>query len=418
MHQAYGANPKNKPIMTNHYNTPTKTDGIDAARLCLWFYLSALFFSVAYVIVTGRFNGDFFGVTASLGAGALGLSVGFALAPYIIGFQIYVRFARTAARPSIHVGNTALGIVFFGLTTWFIYLTFVYGVGIVGKPPYEASEYLTPLIQITNRINPFYLGAFFIVGYRGRTSVIILGIILLISLGIMRAGIGVFIYVFLALAIRNHDNFFVFFKKYFVLIILIILLLPIVIPKLYSLRSELRGQDDIESTFTTTEIITGRFAGRLSSFSNSSFIVQEHEKFRRDSYYLEPIYFQKQMLAPLIGNEIIPRITPERLLINVHGGDLIDASFMTGVPGNLAMSWFISPVVAALNSLTIVVLIFLSFYFSNKLAISYRNEVCFMLLLYPLTSGVSTEFSFLLVTLIFICIIFKIIYFIRPRTYA
>jgi len=105
----------------------------------------------------------------------------------------------------------------------------------------------------------------------------------------------------------------------------------------------------------------------------------------------------------------LPEVIPERLLINVHGGNWFDVSFMTGVPGNLTMAWFIHPLLAVINAATMILMIWLSFYFANKLALPYRNEVCFMLLLYPLTSGVGNEFSFIAVSMLALIVVFSLL---------
>jgi uncharacterized membrane protein len=115
---------------------------------------------------------------------------------------------------------------------------------------------------------------------------------------------------------------------------------------------------------------------------------------------------------------MIPEHIPERLLINVHGGSLFDVSFMTGVPGNLAMAWFIHPVITLINLISIFVMIWLSFYFSNKIGLPYRNEVCFMLLLYPLTSGVGNEFSFVAVSMVALIVVFKVLNVLKFRNFS
>lgn len=388
--------------------TLSKTDATGAARLCLWFYLGALFLSVAYILTTDTYNGDFHGVPVTLGPWALSFSIVASVIPYFFGYWLYRRFSRRAPPPSVRVGNAVLCATFFVVTIWFIFLAINYGVGVMGGGLYDAPAMLKPFIQITNRINPFYLGAFFIAGYQGSRKIIALGITLMITLGLLRAGLGVFIYISLSLAIRNHRHFRGAFRRHFSKIALFVLVLPIATSQLYTLRSELRGQEDIDVALTVTEIVTARLVGRLSSISNSSFVMQEHVQFKSDARLLDPWYFQRQMLSPLFGVGIVPEVIPERLLINVHGSDLFDVSFMTGVPGNLAMAWFVHPMIAIVNAVAMIIMIWLSFFFANKLDLPYRNEVCFMLLLYPLTSGVSNEFSFIAVSMLALIVLFKL----------
>lgn len=386
-----------------------RIDTASAARLCLWFYLGTLFVSVAYILTTGTFNGDFYGVPVTLGSWELSFSILAAVAPYFFGYWLYLRFYRRAPAPTVRVGNALLGNAFFIVTLWFILLAYKYDVGVLGRELYDAPALIKPFIQITNRLNPFYLGAFFIVGYKGAKKTIALGIALMITLGLLRAGLGVFMYVLLALVIRNHRNFRGVFRRHFFKIVIMALVLPLGASQLYSLRSELRDKEDLDASLTATEIITARLVGRLSSISNSSFVLQEIAQFRSDVKPLDPWYFQRQSLAPLLGVGIIPEITPERLLINVNGSSLLDVSFMTGVAGNLLMAASKSPLIAVMNLITMISMCWLTFYIANKLALPYRNEVAFMLLLYPLTSGVGNEFSGLALSMLALVIVFTLV---------
>jgi hypothetical protein len=169
----------------------------------------------------------------------------------------------------------------------------------------------------------------------------------------------------------------------------------------------MRESQNVNAEMSPTEIVLGRLVGRLSSISNTAFIYQNNDQFRSDVRTLDPAYFQRQMIAPLLGVWVIPEATPERLLINFHGSSLVNYSFMTGMPGNLTMAWFIDPIIAIFNAFTILPVLWLSFFFANKLALPYRNETCFLLLLYPLTSGVANELTSVLVSIVALLILFK-----------
>lgn len=391
-------------------NAPTsKTDSKGAAKLCLWFFLGAVFASTGYILTTGRYNGDFMGVPVTLSLGEFSLSFIASVAPYLLGYFVYQRFSRRASPPTVRVSNALLGKTFFAVTIWFIVLAISYGVGAMGEGEYYAPAMLKPVIQITNRINPFYLGVFFIVGYQGSRKTIALGITLLIILGLLRGGLGVFMYIFLALVIRNHRNIRSAVRRHFFKIALSILAVPFVTTQLYSLRADLRGTEGLYAEISMVEMVGAILVGRLSSISDSSFIMQERAQFKSEAKQLDPWYFQQQLLAPLLGIGVVPEIIPERLLINAFGGQYFNVSYMAGVPGNLLMAWFIHPLIALINAITILTMMLLSFFFANKLNLPYRNEVCFMLLLYPLTSGVSNEFSFIPVFMIALIILFKML---------
>jgi hypothetical protein len=415
VHEASDRAQQDKAVMSQFQVTANLARTPAAAKLCLWFFIAMLSISIAYITITGELNGDFYGVPLSLSGWEFTCVSLISLAPYIVGYLIYLRFTRTAPAPTVRVGNALLGCIFFAVMLWFIVLAVEFGVGVLGRELYDAPALIKPLIQISNRINPFYLGVFFIVGYQGSKKVIALGIIFLITLGLLRAGLGVFLYVFLALVIRNHQTLRGSLRRHLIKLVLAAVLLPTAASQLYALRSEMRETQDINIDLTMVEIVTARLVGRLSSISNTAFIFQISQQFQADARALDPWYFQRQTLAPLLGVGVIPEDIPERLLINVHGGSLVDVSFMTGVPGNLAMAWFIHPVIALINAITLILMIWLSFFFANKLDLPYRNEVCFMLLLYPLTSGVGNEFSFIAVSMVALIILIKFIRLFRMR---
>ena len=416
MHEASDGAQQYKAVMSEFQVTAHLAPAPVAAKLCLWFFIAMLSISIAFTVVTGDLNGDFYGVPLSMTCWGFAFVALISLAPYVIGYLMYKQFTRTAPPPSVRVGNALLGSMFFVVTLWFIVLAIQYDVGVLGREIYDAPELIKPIIQISNRINPFYLGVFFIVGYQGSKKTIALGILLLITLGLLRAGLGVFMYVFLALVIRNHESLSGSFRRYFFKLALALVILPIITPQLYAIRSEMRESQDINLDMSAVEIVIGRLVGRLSSISNTVFIYQNADQFRSDARVLDPMYFQRQTLAPLLGAGIIPENIPERLLINVHGGTLFDVSFMTGVPGNLAFAWFIHPLIALTNAITMTLMAWLSFLFANKLDLPYRNEVCFMLLLYPITSGVGNEFSFIAVSMVALIVLFKFLRLFRIRT--
>jgi hypothetical protein len=102
-------------------------------------------------------------------------------------------------------------------------------------------------------------------------------------------------------------------------------------------------------------------------------------------------------------------VTPERMLINVYGGDSVDVSFMVGLPGNLFMAWLISPPLALLNASLVVVMCMITFRLARLLKSTWANEFALILLLYPLTSGVSNEFSSLFTAIASFCVLFALL---------
>lgn len=394
-------------------------DDVRAARSCALLFMLAVVVSFGYIISTGTYNGDFYGVPEQLGlVGQVGMLI-LGSMPYAIGWWMYRYFKARPIQGSVAVSGHRVTLTFFILAVWFMVLAYNYEVGVLGKPLYEAPAIITPFIQLTNRINPFYLGVLFILVHRGSRKVLLLGIACLIALGILRAGLGVFLYIFLALLVRHYRKIVNYLTRNRVTIIMVLLALPMAVTELYSLRSTLRAHDEsVELVMSASEVITAKLMGRLSSLSNSNMVVQESSFFSKEVAKLDPLYFQLQALGGVFGASFIPVNIPERMLINVNGEDFFDVSFMVGVPGNLFLALLISPILFLLNLVTLLLMCAATFYFARKLKFPLSNEFALLLLLYPLTSGVSNEFSSLAMALLSFCVLFSVLnipLFSRPR---
>ncbi len=378
------------------------------ARICTLLFVAAAVASFVYVLVTGTYNGDFFGVSETLGlAGQTAMLVA-GLAPYGIGWFIYRIYKASPYRGTIPVPPRRLYATFFILMVWFILLALKWDVGVLAKEIYDAPALIKPFIQISNRINPFYLGVLFILMYRGPRGGLLLGIALLIVLGLARAGLGVFIYILLALLIRENASLIRFAKRFKVVILVSLLVFPTLVSQLYQLRSSLRDKDP-EVELTVAQVITARLVGRLSSFSNSALVVQETQHFQSAVGQLDPLFYERQAFGGIFGAAFVPEATPERMLINVYGGDLVDISFMVGVPGNIYMAWLISPALALVNFTLMVAMCVATFKLARMMRIPVANEFALMLLLYPLTSGVSNEFSSLVTAMASFVVLFAVL---------
>jgi hypothetical protein len=378
------------------------------ARACTLLFVAAVLASYGYVMITGTYNGDFFGVPETLGFFGQGAMLVAAMAPYGIGWLVYRHYKAKPYRGAIEVPQRRLTVVFFLMVVWFIVLALKWDVGVLGREIYDAPALIKPFIQITNRINPFYLGVLFILMYRGPRKVLWLGIALLIALGIARAGLGVFIYLLLAGVIRGQTSITRFVRRHKLALIFGLLVFPTAVSQLYQLRSSLRDKEP-EADLTITQVITARLVGRLSSFSNSALVVQETAHFKDSVRHLDPLYYERQAFGGIFGAAFVPEITPERMLINVYGGDWVDISFMVGTPGNLYIAWLISPAIAALNLSLLIGMCMATFSLSRVLRVPVANEFALMLLLYPLTSGVSNEFSSLVAAIASFVVLFAIL---------
>lgn len=378
------------------------------AKACVLLFVLSAMISFGYVALTGTYNGDFFGVEETLGLFRQAVMLVLGLAPYAVGWLLYRHYKAKPYAGVIPVPDRRLTATFFVIVAWFIFLAAKYDVGVLTKGDYDAPALIKPFIQVSNRINPFYLGVMFILGHRGSRRVLAAGVLSLIALGILRAGLGVFLYILLAFIIRDYARCAEFIRRRKTVVLAVALAAPLVVSQLYALRSSLREVDS-ELEFTATQVITARLVGRLSSFSNSSLTLQESPHFESIADQLDPLYFERQMFGGIFGIVFLPTVTPERMLINVFGGDFMDVSFMVGLPGNLYLAWLKSPVIAVVNAALVVLVCAATFRLARLMRMRHANEFALMLLLYPLTSGVGNEFSSLMIAVASFCVLFALL---------
>ncbi|MBB3880139.1 oligosaccharide repeat unit polymerase [Sphingomonas pseudosanguinis] len=363
-------------------------------------FVIATVMSCLYCLITGQFNGDFFPNPVYLTFGQLVFVAAICVTPYIFAWKVAGVFSNIPPR-NVYKLPFKTNLMFFGIVSLaHAVVTILFGVGVMDREVYTAPGAIMPFIQVLNRIDPFYLGAFFILSTPKRLSTDLMAVIIMISIGLLRAGLGVFNYVAIAMCAKYSVEMIIIFRRAPWLVISSVTILPIVIGKLYEFRSSLRG--DVHIELSILDMLMGRFVGRLSSFSNVAYVVQNHQSFEWSASALEPLFYAKQALSGVLGG-IAPTMTPERLLIAGSQSYEGYSTFMTGVPGNLIMAWYVSPWVALLNLFAIIAstcaILWLSRYFGGGIARVFGLGM----LVYPLTSGVANEFSLLLLnTIIFL----------------
>jgi|GEM_PF-3575905 len=388
----------------------TKTSAEFAAALLFGF---AVCLSWGYCLVTGGFNGDFFGSAVYLSEISLGAIMVASLLPYVVTWQLYKRIRKTTTRVPIVVSQRVLNCVLLSTFAWAMLVTKAYGVGIMGAEIYRAPAGVQVLIQISNRLDPFYVAVVYILASPRKAKFDLLAIALMIALGLMRSGLGAFIYVALALGCKYYYKISYSKRTLIILFTILGLVIPSVTGALYGLRSQLRNEKTAE--LTIVDLLFAKLVGRLSSYSNSAYIIQEDRSLSFSEQQLDALYFPKQILGVSVHSVFLPKTTPEKILILSDGSDFSLGSFMAGIPGNMWMAFRRSPFVPVLNAILLLLLVSLTLRISNCFANPLVAKSGFLLLLYPLTSGVASEFGNLLVTLVLLAVVFRIF---RPRAHA
>lgn len=366
------------------------------------------FVSFLYSIIERRFNGDFLGIRVRLPFFMLLFNLVCSLIPFLLlwYFYIYFKNRRISACVTLPLSFFSLFILF--LLIWNILITILFGVGVMGLPPYQAPPIIKIFIQMMNRFNYAYGTFIYILATSKNNKTQILHVFLLIALSFLRAGLGVFMYLGIIYFLKYYEELTRWAKMHKLSIIISILIFPFISNLLYNIRGAIR-HEDVDS-LAPSEQIFGRFIGRLSSFSDSGIILQEAPYFYLASQQLNPFYFQMQAIGGVFGMNFMPATRPEQLLFWYSSDNSDDnVTYMTGTQGNLYISLMKSPWTFLINLVTIAIYIVSTFYFLRLLRFNYSNELAVILLLYVLVSGVSNEFAFLIFSIFVFFILFLVV---------
>lgn len=366
--------------------------------------------SYIYTIIIGKYNGDFMAEDVELPSLLLFVNWFAAIIPFVVLKKIYTYYKQKRYR----VAHVSINFHFFSqflffLFFWHIVVTLLFNVGKLGSPMYDAPALLTPVIQLFNRFNPNIVGLIFILVSPNRRKIFIV-CCFMILLGVLRAGLGVFVFIGLSLFVRYNEQMFYFVRRWKILILLMLLFFPSFVDYMYDLRTSLRTENVGEGeNLSVINLIGGKLIGRLSSFSNSGIIIQNPVYFIASSQMLDDYYFQKQALAGVLGVSYAPEERPEIHLIKSVEPMAENSSFMTGSQGNLIISLYKSPYIFLMNLFTILVLVCANFHFAIKLGFSQSTEFALINVVYCVMSGVPNEFTYYLFTTLLLYILFNIL---------
>lgn len=384
-------------------NTNTKP-----AKHIVYFFILASFISLLYSFIRGRYNGDFLGVKVTLPPEILILNFILNILPFIFIWKLYKYYKAKIIKQRITIPMDFFYKFLIVLIIWNIAVTALYGVGIMGKLTYDAPSSIKPIIQIMNRFNYNYSSFVYILMVDKKNRKQFMLIILLLVLAYLRAGLGIFMYLGMIYYIKYFNEVKNFFSiKRIVVTVLILISFPIIMSSLYNLRDSLRGEKTIS---LVEDPITGMFIGRLSSLSDSAFILQESNFFESEAQKLDPFYYIKQAVGGIVSYEMIPKNRPEQLLIRFFYSKADGSvSYMAGTNGNFYIAFMKSPLVFLLNLFILITFILLIFKTFRLFRFYYAEELALILLLYVMLSGVANEVSYLLFSIFVYVVLFLFI---------
>lgn len=364
--------------------------------------------SLFYSLVTGEYNGDFYGVPVGLPHWALLAVFLLTTLPFLVLRWLGRHFDQ---RPPALLIDCPLGFlrVFVPVTLVLqAFVTWRFGVGIIGQDPYEVGGLMKFVVLFLNRFQPFYLGAFLVVLLPKRSRLELLIFVLMVLVGVLRAGIGVFLYILIILILKYVDEIKPFLRRHKVSAIVALCVTPFLISALYTARNTWRDTEAVEDQ-TVAMIAAGLFTGRMSALTNTAVVIENADHFRVAAKDLAPGYYYRQALSTFLGAGFGPTPTPQQLLINMDGGGIDNITYMTGPIGELVIAGQSSLAMGAGNLAMALSLIVATLWLARQFRSPAIVRLALGLLCYPVMSGVPTEISavlyFFVVMAMLLCVV-------------
>jgi hypothetical protein len=362
------------------------------------------------MLSSGQLNGDFFTYEANF----FWLIVSFFLSilPYFILWK-FLSIKKKSDTISISEIKYFDKIVIV-LLLFDIFLSLNYKVGLYAQNQiYQAPFILKPLIVIVNKLDMYVLCGLLLMSKKFSTSIKIIVIVLLVFLSISRASIFVFLFLFLVFIANGQIKF----KIKQILILFFVLTITFeFLPKLFEYREVLRKGDDAKNIeiFDNKELndfIKSKIIGRISSLSSITYFFQNNQHIAETAHQVGQLEYIIEYFRPFYGGIIKEnKIGYTYYFTNFYDDTAgVDYGIMYGLPSVMLLAYFKGIHILLLNLILIVFAIYLIVIISSYLFGNNYKQLSFVLLFYPMMSGVPSEFGQILFYLLFISF-FKLLY--------
>lgn len=387
-----------------------KYNSIKIITLLNVFYITVCFL---FALSEGYYNGDFSGFKVNLNFNLLLLVWFICVIPYLVLWNIYKLYKKkqTCKKVSVNLNQIFIFVVFLLLIHVFI-ITF-WGVNKVGAPTYKAEGLIKLFIQIILRFDSTLWGIFLILLLPKpyyKTTIFIAFLLFLI--GVLKGYFFIFYLISLSVLIKYLKEIYFSLKKYWIVTIAALYFLSSFVSFMYEQRSIIRGEEYVQ--IKKESIITEKLIGRLSNFPNTAMLIDKSLEYFIISKEFNPNFFALFSLGS-INTKYAEGNSPEKTF---KKGTKEGYSFMLGTPGILIFSLYNSIYSFLINLNLILFFIFSVFEIFRRINVDFNIELAFLLLLFPILSGVASEYSFCFLTsfiLFFTLIIFRIFYKLRIK---
>jgi len=295
-----------------------------------------------------------------------------------------------------------------------IFLSLTYKVGLYAQSQiYDVPFFLKPLIVIVNKLDMYVLCGLLLMSSRFSRFIKIIVIGLLVVLSISRASIFVFLFLFLVFIANGQIKFRI---KQFIIFFIVLTVTFGFLPKLFEYREVLRKGDDakkieISDNEKLNDFIKSKVIGRISSLSSVTYFYQNNQYISETKNKVKDFEYIIEFFRPFYGGIIKEnKIGYTYYFTNFYDDTAgVDYGIMYGLPSVLLLSYIKGVFILLLNLILIICAIYIIIFFSSYLFGKNHKEFSFVLLFYPMMSGVSSEFGQILLYLLFISFI-KILY--------
>lgn len=372
------------------------------AKLVLFVYLLAIGLSYLYVIVYGVYNGDFISKDAWYPNHILLMIALLTALPYLFVYKLYKRFRGKEQSSYVPV---RFNIILLRNITWGLLLLSIIllltGYGQMGTSTHIDGSILSYFRAAVSKllVRPWVV-AFLLLSQR-RKNIVITTILFLIQ-SLLAHSLGGCFQLFLILLLRLGGNLVKIARRYFVFMLIVLLIFPAIVSFAYDFRAELRGTEMEEET--KVDIIIGKLCGRISSFSNNAYILQNSLQVVYDSSNI-PFYFYFYDTLRFWGYRHEYGSIGSFVETAIKHSKMENYQTMPGVIGVYAISFIKSPYVFIFNLLYTILLMLIIFSLVKKIFPSASN-IAFMLIIGFCTNGDVSELSNHIYTLIMMWFIF------------
>jgi hypothetical protein len=192
-------------------------------------------------------------------------------------------------------------------------------------------------------------------------------------------------------------------------------MVPQMVGKLYGLRDILRNTKTISSMITPTGIIFGKLIGRLSSFSNSAYILENRQTMTNIVSRFSLFQYPQEALDVFHNVEKKEKQSYRNIMLDSEGKyySKIRFTLMAGTQGILLLGFYQSPLGFLINLMTLILIINTTFKLVSVLQNDKIKDIVFLYFCFSIISGTAAGWLGVFVYLLLYISLFLLFNFLK-----